>query len=70
VSTEPGQSQSQSQGAPLALLEYETALLGWLRHTPRARIDDLTVLDPELMSLDPDARQQWIAFHDAVELAQ
>ncbi len=59
-----------SPAAAVALAEYEARLNAQLRKPPRTAGDDPTILDPLPLHLDPDARAMWIAFHDAVEVAQ
>lgn len=56
--------------AGLALADYDARLDAMMLKPPRTLGDDPTVLDPMPVPLSPDAREMWIAFHDAVETAQ
>ncbi len=57
-------------GAASTLADYDARLSELMQKPLRSVGDDPTVLDPLPMRLDPDARNMWIAFHDAVEGAQ
>lgn len=59
-----------SPAAAVALADYDARLTGLMQKPTRAKGDDPTVLDPLPLTLDPDARTMWIAFHDAAERAQ
>lgn len=54
-------------GCGAALGEYDARLTSWLDRAPRTT--DAGALDPEPVTLHPDARRMWLAFHDHVETA-
>lgn len=56
--------------AAAVLADYDVRLSALMSRPTRAKGDDATVLDPVPLTLDPDARAMWIAFHDAVEGGQ
>ncbi len=49
------------------LADYRARLGRLLRRPPATKQDDAGVLDPPVMSLSPEARHLWIAFHDSAE---
>ena len=58
-----------TMGSRWALERYERALAAFLDRPPRCSPDDPGVLDPPALTLTGDARREWIAFHDQVELS-
>ena len=55
--------------AALALADHDARLTALLTRPPRTAQGDPDVLDPPPLTLDPDARAAWIAFHDHAERA-
>jgi len=51
------------------LSTYSDAIEAWLRLPPRTEGDSPDVLDPVPLTLDHDAKQLWIKFHDSAEIS-
>ncbi len=59
--------RASTEAAELALQAHDARLTALLTRRTRTKPDAADVLDPDPLSLSPDAEGRWIAFHDACE---